>query len=344
MRAQRTKTHLSTGRTLLLQLGLFVGCLMAFPGAAQANDSTARLAIGGLVMTQSNSIEMRSEDLYLASDRIEIRYVFYNRTGQDVTTIVAFPLPDVPAPSDVERVFVPFEDAEANFVGFSTTVDGTDVPVNIEQRALALGIDRSDILRRSNIPLASYRPSTLAALNGLPTEQLEELHSLGLVDFSEYDAGNGMVREVQPLWKTQTTFYWTQTFPARREVVIEHAYTPATGASAQTMVGTDYSEKNYVDSYCMDRSFLRAVKRTVPRNGAAPFMERRLEYILTTAANWAGPIGSFRLVVDKGNVRNLVSFCGDGIRKIGPTQFEMTKNDFWPQRNLEILFLERHQY
>ena len=110
------------------------------------------------------------------------------------------------------------------------------------------------------------------------------------------------------------------------------------------MVGTDYSEKNYVDSYCMDRSFLRAVKRTVPRNGAAPFMERRLEYILTTGANWAGPIGSFRLVVDKGNVRNLVSFCGDGIRKIGPTQFEMIKNDFWPQRNLEILFLERHQY
>jgi hypothetical protein len=317
---------------------------MAFIGLAQANDSTARLAIGGLVMTQTDVLEMRSEDLYVAPDRIEIRYVFYNRSQDDVTTIVAFPLPDVPAASQVENVFVPFDDAEANFVGFSTVVDGGKVPMNIEQRALAIGIDRSDILRRMNVPLGAYRPATIAALNNLSTEQLDNLHSLGLVGFSEFDAGNGIVREARPIWKTQTTFYWTQTFPARQELVIEHAYTPATGASAQTMVGTDYSEKSYADSYCLDAPFLQAVKQTLPKNGAAPFMERRLEYVLTTGANWAGPIGSFRLVVDKGNVRNLVSFCGEGIRKIGPTQFAMTRKDFWPTKNLEVLFLERHQY
>ena len=36
------------------------------------------------------------------------------------------------------------------------------------------------------------------------------------------------------------------------------------------------------------------------------------------------PIGRFRLVVDKGAPGNLVSFCGEGVRKISPTRFEMS--------------------
>ena len=38
---------------------------------------------------------------------------------------------------------------------------------------------------------------------------------------------------------------------------------------------------------------------------------------------------------------DLVSFCGEGIKKIGPTTFEMVKEDFWPQEELNILILER---
>jgi len=45
-------------------------------------------------------------------------------------------------------------------------------------------------------------------------------------------------------------------------------------------------------------------------------------------------------VVDKGDLRNLVSFCGDGVRKISPTQFEMRKSDFTPEGNLYVLILE----
>ena len=56
----------------------------------------------------------------------------------------------------------------------------------------------------------------------------------------------------------------------------------------------------------------------------------------------AGPIGNFRLVVDKGDANNLVSFCSDGVKKIGPTQFEMRKSDFTPERNLYVLILKRN--
>ena len=60
--------------------------------------------------------------------------------------------------------------------------------------------------------------------------------------------------------------------------------------------------------------------------------------------DWGGgAIAKFRLVVDKGSTDNLVSFCGEGIKKIGPTTFEMVKTDFWPQKDLDILILERRE-
>ena len=67
----------------------------------------------------------------------------------------------------------------------------------------------------------------------------------------------------------------------------------------------------------------------------------RIEYILRTGANWAGPIGDFRLVVDKGEADSLVSFCGEGVKRISPTRFEMRKTDFTPERDLSILILKR---
>jgi hypothetical protein len=67
--------------------------------------------------------------------------------------------------------------------------------------------------------------------------------------------------------------------------------------------------------------------------------EEYLSYVITSGANWAGPIGTFRLVVDKGD-STLVSFCGDGVRKIGPTTFEMTAKDYTPKRDIDVLFIK----
>jgi hypothetical protein len=68
-------------------------------------------------------------------------------------------------------------------------------------------------------------------------------------------------------------------------------------------------------------------------------MENRIEYILTTAANWAGNIAKFHLTIDKGSPDNLVSFCGEGVSKTGPTRFEMSKENFYPDRDLAIMIL-----
>ena len=71
--------------------------------------------------------------------------------------------------------------------------------------------------------------------------------------------------------------------------------------------------------------------------------DKRADYVLTTGANWARPIGSFRLVVDKGKPANLVSFCADGVKKIGPTQYEVRHTNWRPTRDLHVLIIEPRQ-
>jgi hypothetical protein len=76
------------------------------------------------------------------------------------------------------------------------------------------------------------------------------------------------------------------------------------------------------------------------RAGKKYLYESWISYVLTTGGNWYGPIKKFTLTVDKGDKANFVSFCGTGVKKIGPTSFRMTATDFYPERDLDILLLQ----
>ncbi len=133
-------------------------------------------------------------------------------------------------------------------------------------------------------------------------------------------------------------------------MTVEHRYKPSVGGT--TGVGFLYEPSEgydlaseYKTKYCTDESFVSGVRKTLPNPNepwGAPFFESWISYVLTTGANWGGgTIERFRLVVDKGSPENLVSFCGEDVRKIGPTTFEMVRTDFWPEKDVEILILER---
>ena len=62
--------------------------------------------------------------------------------------------------------------------------------------------------------------------------------------------------------------------------------------------------------------------------------------MLTTGANWRSPIGTFRLVVDKGKPGNLVSFCEIGVKKISPTRYEVRHTNWRPTRDLHVLIIQ----
>ncbi len=202
---------------------------------------------------------------------------------------------------------------------------------------------------RLGVPLAPHLAATNAALDALAPAAKDELVKLGLAEIEEFDVGKGMEKHMSARWTLKTTYFWEQTFPAKAELLIEHHYTPSVGATVQTSIGSKEAMQEdwfaaYRAKYCMDTSFLDAVEQaraSAKSDYGGPFSEQRISYILTTGGNWAGPIGTFRLVVDKGDASSLVSFCGEGVKKIGATEFEETKSDFKPKANLNVLILKR---
>ena len=171
----------------------------------------------------------------------------------------------------------------------------------------------------------------------------------GVVYPDVYDDGDGTGMRMHPWpnWTLQQVYSWRMAFPAGKDVHVSHTYQPSVGGTAG-LVFWSYDGKrseefdNYAKKYCLDSDFEKAVKKRWPgeTTGDLPLWESRISYILTTANNWYGPIGTFHLTIDKGKPSNLVSFCADGVKKTGPTTFEVTYSDYYPDRDLDLLILQ----
>jgi hypothetical protein len=309
-----------------------IAAALALAAPVAANDSTAGHSAGGLVLTRSADIDMVSEDLFLSADQVRVRYVFRNRSARPVRTVVAFPMPD----RDLTEAH--FSDV-AYPKDFRTLVGGRPVAMAVERRALHGGADRTGLLAAMGLT----PQSEFGALDRLPAAQRARLETMGLAVIDEYDGGKGWERHLVPAWTVKETWHWEQVFPAGRDLVVEHSYRPGTGGSVGTALAmaefrASPEGRRMLADYCVDASFLAGVDRLARRvGGTVP--EQRIGYVLTTGANWRAPIGTFRLVVDKGAAENLVSFCGEGVRKVSPTRFETVRRNWRPDRDLEVLIV-----
>lgn len=337
-------------RKLSMMAAAAAGGAAVFWGAgAGANDSTAELAAGGLVLTKSAAIEMRAEDLFISAKQVRVRYRFANTTPRDVTVTVAFPMPDITTEGVDDMLSIPTQDP-VNILGFATRVDGKPVVAEVEQRALKGGVDETAYLKSLGVPLAPHLASTNDALDRLPQQVKDALVAKSLAVIDEYgDSETTMKKHWEATWTLKTTYFWRQTFPAGREIVVEHSYTPSVGESAGTEWGSTYfpQQPEYAARrahYCVDDSFVASARKALkPGESAPPFTEQRIEYILVSGANWKAPIGDFRMVVDKGDAANIVSFCADGVKKISPTEFEVRHTNFTPTRDVSIVILSPRQ-
>ncbi len=324
-------------RALALALALIAASV-----PASANDSTAALTTGGLVLQRNDDIVMRSEDLFLSRKEVVVNYRFFNRSARDQTVTVAFPMPAI---TWQESVNIAIPDPESdNILKFRTRVNGKEVAAQVEQKAVFKGKDITARLKALNVPLLPSAKATGLALDALPEATQQALLKDEIVRPDDFDAGKGMEHHIAPEWTLNTTYYWQQTFPAGQETLIEHRYEPSVGSSVQTLIGSSYATpadlKKLNARYCTDASFVNAIKAMAKRNGGNPPSEQNIAYVLITGANWAGPIERFHLTVDKGDPRALVSFCETGVIKTGPTRFEVNKTGFTPTRDLAILFID----
>ncbi|WP_198174312.1 DUF4424 domain-containing protein [Mesorhizobium xinjiangense] len=318
--------------------------LAAASWPVHANDTSAVLGAGGLELTTSEDIVMASEDLYVSPSEVRVRYSFRNEADHDITTRVAFPLPDVDQ-SAYAIVFLPAPDQE-NFVDFHVAVDGERVRPQLEQKAIA--DDGSDVtaeLQKAGLPVNSHLPDWDEKARALPDNVWQHLVKEGLFDV-EADDPNDRSADFSPSWSLSAAFHWEQTFPAGKTITVDHRYKPIVGGVSSF---EDEQQFDDYEAYCLDDQGKGGVRRLLKQARAAAHKDPDLapglapievSYVLTTGANWKGPIEKFHLTIDKEKPHAVLSLCMHGLKKTGPTTFELKQEDFTPKDDIRFVVFE----
>jgi Domain of unknown function (DUF4424) len=303
---------------------VWAAVLMSTPG--RANDGVAEVGAGGLEFTTNAFVEMAEEDLRISLDRIDVRYVFRNTDAEPQTLLVAFPLPALAADwfgDDADKRLATADPLK--YIDFSTKVDGAPLTTQVEMRARVLSVDVTEELKAAGLPLFPGSAELKPKLAAMPGATLEALSARGAV---ERFGG-----EIFPRWQYGVTYYWRQTFPPGKDVVIEHSYKPLSGGS----VPYDKFLDDFSGTYCIGSEFRATYDKTKGQTGGPGFAW--VNYILATAGTWAGPIGKFKLTVEKPSPDWTVAFCRDGVKATSPTTLEWTAENYRPGDDLDILFL-----
>lgn len=333
-------------RLKLFSIAAVGGALLATISAARANDSAAELSIGGLQFVRTNDIAMESEDLRISLDRVTVRYQFVNTSGKPVTLTVAFPLPDIDL-SEAENIALPSADP-INFVDFETRIDGVPAQFQIDQRAMVGDKDVSALLDQFKLPRLPVGSREIRVAD-LPEATRTRLADQGLLmPVRTDDKGR---QQYDLAWVVKTSAVRQQTFAAERKVIVEHQYRPSVGTSQDTILrwilrhnkGLNPEVERYRKEYCVSDAFLAQLDKRAGNGvpNASMIQERRINYVLKTGANWAGPIRSFKLTIDPGATDRLVSFCPGQLKPTAPNALEFTATNFKPESDLKILILGR---
>lgn len=326
------------------KLAFCLAALLAAPLPARANDSEAAFGLGGLTLVQSRDISMDAEDLFISQQEVRVAYRFTNRSARDIEALVSFPVPGLPHGPDSELDYASYPDFRD--LKFTTTVDGQPVKLEMLERAEVAGRDVTARIAALGWKLRWFDdyPGMARSIARLDAARRAQLRREGLLRPHQDNPD-----ELIPAWKLVTHVTRRQRFPAGRTVIVTHRYAPIAGGS----VAGGFERHNrdndgfrqHARKYCIDDSFLAGFDRRQAEfgSGISAYSENWIEYFLRSGANWRGPIGDFRLVVDKGKADSLVSFCMDGVRKISPTRFEVRKRNFEPVRDLSILIVDFHR-
>lgn len=306
-----------------------------------ADDSSATLGAGGIEFVHSATVRMAEEDLSISPKSVDIRFVFANDGDHDIDMLMAFPLPDIDTGRFSEEPLGATTGDPVNFVGFTVKADGKPVAVSVEQRAIYQGRDVTAIVKSVGLPVNVTTQAGFDRLHRLSPAGRKMLIAAGLADFTDSEF---------PKWTVRTRFYWPQHLPAHHSVVLEQHYQPVTGTALFSKDELDPKNEDgayYVKNYCLDAAALPTLAKMIDASRKANPEEGGLlnayttDYILKTGNNWKGPIGRFRLVLDKLKPGNVLSLCWDGpLAKTGATTFETTRENFAPPSDIRLLVLE----
>ncbi len=332
-------------------MGAISAALLFTPLNSIANDSEAAFAIGGLKLVKNPYVSITKEDLYISPDLVKVDYVFTNNSAKDIEATIAFPLPMIPQP--IEEFFWDNRIPDYENLNFTTLVDGKPVKLDMVKIPKVKGKDISAELKTHNLPIEWFETDAFDP-QSMEQKLFANFAKTTLSDMEK----KGIIRKMDghyvPNWQVEYNIVRKQLFKANSSVKVSHSYHPMIGGSVGGSLEKQFraeSLKYYQSRYCVDKPFLNAFDKKYADFAKDPkskefnliATETWVSYILKSGANWAGPIKDFRLVVDKLDSNDLVSFCMDNVKKISPTQFEVRKKNFEPKKDLDILIVKYYK-
>ncbi|MDD3371666.1 MAG: DUF4424 family protein, partial [Alphaproteobacteria bacterium] len=294
------------------------------------------LGAGGLVPRESPDVSMESEDLDISVREIKIRYVFRNHSSQDIDATVAFPLPALDGQVISEMPISLPDENNSNFVDFKAFVQGKEIPVKMDIRAFKGDEDLTPRLLSAGLPATVLTRPLQENLLKLPAGQRAQLEREGLIvkrqGLAEKETGPGWSAK----WEMRVQYYWRQFFPKGQAIELVQSYRPVVG-------GGIIEDPAQIEGYCADPQTAAQAEslRKKLRAAGAPLFGRTVLYTLTTARNWRGPIGTFRLSVKTDNPDDIVLSCFPPLKKVSPTVYEARISDFRPDEDLILLILQK---
>ena len=302
-------------------------CLASLSTFSLANDSTGYVGTGGIQYLKNAQIAMQSEDLFISKKLIKVDYVYKNLSKHDITETVLFPLPRIDNFFEAD-----FAHTEALLKSFKIIVDGQNIKPTMHVRTFIQKDDKSPMID-STEAFQQCGFSQVDMLNPwVRNKDDDEYYQEKLRQCKQPQVQKILAnfkKDDEIPWSSQVIYSLKQTFKANALTKIQHQYQPLVGGSVAL-----YPDE-YNQNFCMDAQFKQGLKKAKAEN--SPF--NALSYILITGANWAKPIENFKLTIER-DKNELVSFCWNGkVEKINPTQFQMTKRNFVPKQDLDIIFV-----
>ncbi|MBU0622381.1 MAG: DUF4424 domain-containing protein [Gammaproteobacteria bacterium] len=328
---------------------LFISLLVANP--CVANDSIGYLGAGGVEFKKTADISMDKEVLTISRNLIRVEYEFLNTSSVPTKETIIFPMP-----------FYGFDEGcspqhSGQLEGFKLWVDGIPQGTSRTVRAMLndkdvtnrlreLGFADQDIAEYRGVEGNCYSGETISS-KGAFSENMQVLSKEGLANFDK----EGSFVLATPMWKVAYFYSWDQVFPPKTKVRIAHEYVPFQGS---INVGYDFAKpaklkstySDLVKEFCITEGTLRAGAeiqgRITTGSSKMPLgglSGRTVKYILTTGANWAGPIKDFTLNLKKESKDEIVSLCLDGkLKKQDDLTITSHEKNFTPRKDITAIF------
>lgn len=326
--------------------------LLAVHPMAVADDGYAEMGLGGLIsLAKTDKVAMKAESLEISPRLVKVTLDFENLTQSRMTFPVIFPMPTYTT-----------ETPGFSWAGmpgdFDVRVDGRKASFRTRVRALDCGFlsqrslpckDVTKSLKAVGLtdrqialfPVASPFKRILGAgaVPGLTPPQKKALRKMLLVrEDGPWQQDKPLEPPPYPTWAVEVSYLWQMTLSARSMVRVEHQYAPfASGGSAGYL-----NEQVLRKEFCADDSFIDAWKK-LPASGPYSSSETPVggvivQYVLTSANTWSGPIQDFTLRLLKDAPDELIAACFPAPFHEDSNALEVRVSNFAPKRNLRVVF------